>query len=635
MSVATLTLNQKAVLTGPFSRGGFYVVQFTIRILPCLVLYGGTLALIMCVLLRYRWGVLMSMLLYTIYMFVQSWELVIFGAWGVLQCWINMRNNWYAMYLKEVLQETSSPKHRRDLIRDSPSSQDLQDHFMGSTGASGQSTGFPSTEAWLERDSTELLWTDVFHIVMIPNYKTPVEVLKMAIHALEHFPDTRSNMALCLAFEQREVGADQKARELKEEFGTSFAWITATYHPPDLPGHIPGKSSNECWAFQELRKELKEKRGIDADDPRVVITVIDDDSELHENYFSALTYHYVKAEPIARLTTIWQPPIVHFKNFLQQPFLSRLGSLFATLHELTCLANPIDCHVPFSSYSLSLVLANSVNGWDPDFISEDWHMYAKCSLMSEGRVRTKPIFLPLMNYAPEEDTYWGSLKARFEQACRHALGVSEVVYVVQNIYVGMIETGSIPRAIAFFWRMFPVMGKYFAVHFQVGTLAIWPMLSHLLINIYMWRSWCYIEDLDQKCANCCVPVAMANEIGVGEEQVVLNSWMIYFQHKANAGLAVGLMLAGGWGAFYMQLVKDRVDGDVSKDCVVNNPVLLWVRIQLEVMFGGWISALFFCTIPEWIAAFKIIFTTKFHHVVAGMVGRTDGDDDKGQTGESL
>lgn len=228
----------------------------------------------------------------------------------------------------------------------------------------------------------------------------------------------------------------------------------------------------------------------------------------------------------------------------------------------------------------------------------------------------------------------GTIKSRWTQATRHALGVSEIVYVVSNTYLGAVETGSLPRAITFVWRMLPIIGKFVSVHFVVGTLAIWPMLSHFLINVYMWRSWCYIEDLEQTCASCCVPVAAAS-FGVGEERVILNSWVVYFQQKANAGLFLGLVLAGGFGAFYFHLVRDRVDGNVGAHCMVANPLLLWLRIQFEVFFFGWFSSLAFASIPEWIAVVRIMVTLRFHHVVAGMVGRADNPNPGDGEGQAI
>lgn len=628
--LAPISLHPEAVLDSTITRLGYHIVHTAIRVIPFFVIYGGTVALIWCVLLKYRWGVLMSMLLYSFFMFCGAAETAVFGLLGVLRCWIASRNDWYGMYSKERGLADSSPKHRR-----SPGGTASFGNSMGGSESpmSGdqQPVPFPTSAAWAHGGPKELQWTDLLHVVMIPTYKTPLEVLRMSITALEHFPWARTNLAVCFAFEEREIGSREKAAGLKDEYKDCFAFVTAAFHPPNLPNHVPGKSSNECWAFMELVKELKYSHGVEADDPRVVITVIDDDSELHERYFEALSYHFLQIADAQRYLSIWQPPIVHFKNFLTQPMLVRTASLFTTLHELACLSNPFDAHVPFSSYSISLMLASAVGGWDPDYISEDWHMFAKCALMTEGRAKCRPIFLPLLNYAPEEETCWGTVVSRWTQATRHALGVSEIVYVVTGMYLGAVELlkqSSPWRAFLFIYRMLPVLGKFISVHLMVGTLAFWPMLSHILINYYMWHQWCYVQDLDHTCPTCCVPMAAAREIGIGEERVVLNSWMVYFQERANAGLWILLILGGGWGAFYFHLVRDRVDGQWESDWVAANPIFLWIRTILEIMLTGWFSSAAFASVPEWIAVARIMVTLRFNHVVAGMVGRTDNDDEE-------
>lgn len=614
--IAPLTLLPQEALDTYLKRIGYQVCEKVMRVLPFLTIYGGTVALIACVILRYRWGVLMSMMLYSCFMFLSAVELVTGGAWGMIMIWMSIRNDWYSMYLREIVGDTS-PKVRRNESAGSPMN-------LGSGNDSPTMDRImpPPTREW---HGGEIGWNDLLHVVMMPSYKTPMEVLRMALHAIMNYKQCRSNLGVCFAFEEREQEAQQKAAQLAEEYAGEFAFVTATFHPPNLPGHIPGKSSNECWAFQELSKELRSMRGFEPDDPRVIITVIDDDSELHENYFEALSYHYLKASENDRYTTLFQPPIVHFKNFLTQPILVRNASLFTSLHELACLANPVDCHVAFSSYSLSYILASAVQGWDPDFISEDWHMTAKCKLMTEGRASVKPIFLPLMNYAPEEDDAWSTVMSRWTQAKRHALGMSEIVYVATKMYIGMCECNEFWRGLVFIYRMLPLLGKYIAVHFVVATLAFWPLLSHILINFYMWHSWCYIEDLHKTCNECCVPMAAATEVGIEQERIILNSWMVYFQEKANVCFFIGLVIAGSWGAFYFHLVRDRVEGDWYADWVVRNPLFLWGRTWLEVSVLGWISSVAFGSVPEWVAAFRIMFTLQFHHVVAGMVGRKDED----------
>ena len=51
-----------------------------------------------------------------------------------------------------------------------------------------------------------------------------------------------------------------------------------------------------------------------------------------------------------------------------------------TQHELANLSDDSATPLPYSTYSLTSNLAKKVGGWDPDWISEDWHMFLKCFL---------------------------------------------------------------------------------------------------------------------------------------------------------------------------------------------------------------------------------------------------------------
>jgi len=353
-----------------------------------------------------------------------------------------------------------------------------------------------------------------------------MDCLASTVESLSRSKLAESQLGLCLAFEEREEASRDKAAELKEIFKDRFKFVVATFHPPNLPEHLPGKSSNECWAFLELRKELEEVYGIQPFDPRVVITVIDDDSDMHENYFEALTYKFVTADVDSRYLTTWQPPICQFKNYLRQPMLVRISALYSSLNELSCLANPLDCHVNFSSYSISLVLASAVGGWDPEYLAEDWHMFAKCTLVTEARVRCVPIFLPVLNYTPEEDTYWGTLASRWTQAKRHALGVSELVYVLSSMYLALLEMPSARRATIFFWRLSPLLAKFTQTHFVNGMAGIWNVMAQLVIHVYMFGSWCHMGDLGREA--CPIPALSSTGQVDSQEQLLRNSLLVFW-----------------------------------------------------------------------------------------------------------
>jgi hypothetical protein len=84
-------------------------------------------------------------------------------------------------------------------------------------------------------------------------------------------------------------------------------------------------------------------------------------------------------------------------------------------HELANLADTSATPMPYSTYSCMSNLAKNVGGWDPDWISEDWHMFLKCFLHTGGRVGVQPILLPIVNYTPEDKTWVGTVWARWIQ----------------------------------------------------------------------------------------------------------------------------------------------------------------------------------------------------------------------------
>lgn len=594
-SVHVLALNKEFILNSTCRRMMYSLCQLFFRSLPACILYGGTIALFANT-GTYQWGTLFCLTLYTIYIFLCTAHMSFWGAVGVWKLWLHGSVDWRRKHHREQ-PEPTSPGNNRGC-----------DH---------------------------LEWEDIIHIVMIPNYKTPYPVLCATIDCLMQFGASRSSMGIVLAMEETEDEARRKAQDLISDYKEQFLFIWPTFHPPNLPNHVPGKSANECWAFSQLQDRLAEELHIVKDDPRVIITVIDDDSEMHEHYFDALNYHYLKAPEKGRYLMLWQPPIVHFKNYLQQPGIVRMASVITSIHELACLADPMDFHVPFSSYSLSLRLASAVDGWDPDYISEDWHMMAKCSLKTEGRVRCQPIYLPLINYAPEEDTWLGTLKSRWTQACRHSLGVSEVVYVLNTLFLAFFDLPTFSRFLAMVGRILPLLGKFSSTHLQVGTLAFWPALSHWIVRYYVWSdSWCHEEILSTTSRNpqlamaatkmqtLCHDVA-ASRLGLENEQVILNSWTVHIQQKANLCIVLCLLLTSGIGMFLFNHVRDRVSGDVREKIVESNLILHWIRSQVDFFIWGWISSVFFASIPEWIAALRLMKTMRFEHKVAGMVGRTE------------
>ena len=56
----------------------------------------------------------------------------------------------------------------------------------------------------------ELIWDEVVHFVILPNYKEDIDILREAIDTLAISTLARGNMGIVLAMEVREAGSKEK-----------------------------------------------------------------------------------------------------------------------------------------------------------------------------------------------------------------------------------------------------------------------------------------------------------------------------------------------------------------------------------------------------------------------------------------
>jgi hypothetical protein len=141
-----------------------------------------------------------------------------------------------------------------------------------------------------------------------------------------------------------------------------------------------------------------------------------------------------------------------FKNFITAPFFTKCMSLLVSSHSLASLSDPLDSHMPTSTYSFSFLFIKRVKGWDTDNITEDWHILIKNFFETHGKLKVEPIFLPTNAYSVESDnSYFESLTARWIQAKRHSWAVFEMSYFLQKLHS---SPKFFLRSLQQFWRTF-------------------------------------------------------------------------------------------------------------------------------------------------------------------------------------
>jgi hypothetical protein len=432
-------------------------------------------------------------------------------------------------------------------------------------------------------------WEDVLHFVILPNYEEDVNTLRAAIRTVAASKLAKRQIGIVFAMEERDASATSKAEQLQNEFHGSFCFCLATFHPSGIPGETPGKHSNTRWATRYLLEQFVPEKGLDLDN--VILTVADADSDFHPEYFPALTYLFIKAsgaegEIPRRHLAIWQAPILHIKNYMRQPALVRLCSWVASLHELANLADPAAIKLAYSTYSLSGKLAACVGGWDPAWISEDMHMSLKCFLATAGRLSIEPIFLSVVNYAPESDSYWETILARWAQAKRHALGFGEFVYIIGNIPKVIAALPCWQDKVTFMYRAYFMTLKILFMHlFLVLSAFIGPVIGSCIVFFY-----------DHHMGRGLLPL------------------FVIFQGITTISLNIGMILS----VLLYESQKARIQDTASEEY----DTIFWRRPWLHAI-TGWIQynmlapfVFILASFAEWLAAVKVLCSTHLEYEVA-------------------
>ncbi len=268
---------------------------------------------------------------------------------------------------------------------------------------------------------------NIKHFIVIPNFKEPLHKLESTIQFLIKSNYPFNNINLVLAFETREIEAQEKANLLKEKFGKNFANILVTFHPIK-EREVPGKASNQAYAAKLVERYV-EKRGWALE--KVLITICDADSHLDKNYFSYLTYEFLRDKN--RIYHFYWAPVLLYNNFWQLPFLLRIQATLSSILRLAFLSQK-DKLIQISTYSTNLWLLKKIHYWDVDIIPEDWHVYYQAFFTIGEKIETKPLYTIVNGDAVYSGGLIKTFKNRYEQEKRWAWGVSDIGYTLKKFF---------------------------------------------------------------------------------------------------------------------------------------------------------------------------------------------------------
>ncbi|MDD3729275.1 MAG: glycosyltransferase family 2 protein [Candidatus Pacebacteria bacterium] len=312
---------------------------------------------------------------------------------------------------------------------------------------------------WIRKISAIKEWEDIYHLIVIPMYKEPLEIVKENFEAICKSDYPKEKMIVILACEEaarNEVLST--AIEIEKEFSSKFFKFMVSWHPENIPHEIQGKGANETWAAKKAKKEIIDPLKIPYG--KIIFSSFDVDTCIFKKYFSCLTFHYLTAEKPTR--TSFQPIPLFINNIWQAPAFSRLFSFSSTFWHTMNQERP-EKLITFSSHSMSFKALVDIDFKQTNVVSDDSRIFWQCFLKYDGDYRTVPLYYPISMDANVAKSFFRTLINIYKQQRRWAYGCGDIAYFL----FGFFKNKKIP-----FWKKISLSFEVIEGHISWATASI-------------------------------------------------------------------------------------------------------------------------------------------------------------------
>jgi len=272
-------------------------------------------------------------------------------------------------------------------------------------------------------------WQDYIHLITLPTYKEPYEVVKNTFDKLLESDYPQDKMIIVLGGEERDQNNFLKiAERIKLEYSNKFRDLLITVHPQDLPDEIPGKGSNMHHMGRKAAAYFQEK---DIDYSRVIISMFDIETWPDPHYFDALTYHYLSHDRPENFS--YQPLVLFNNNIWRSNILVRVVASSTTFWLLTDMSRS-ERLFTFSSHSMSFNTLVKVGFHPKGVVTEDTRIFLNCLNYFNGDYQAQPIFVPVSMQTVDIGNVWASFKNQYIQIRRWGWGVEHFPWMMLNLF---------------------------------------------------------------------------------------------------------------------------------------------------------------------------------------------------------
>ncbi len=273
-----------------------------------------------------------------------------------------------------------------------------------------------------------LVWTDIYHLVILPTSTEDLDVLRPTFNGLKNDNYPKDKMIVVLATEERcGKEAAKRAQIIKEEYGKLFRNFLITVHPDGVAGEIKGKGANQAFAAREVKREVIDKEKLDYD--TILVSVFDSDTVVRRGYFYCLTHKFFTAKEPHRSS--YQPIPVYNNNIWQAPFFARIAAFSNTFWQMMLQIRQ-EKLATYSSHSMPWRALVDIGFWSPSMVSEDSRIFFHAFFFYRGDYQVEPLnFIVSMDVCMDKSLVT-TARSLYKQQRRWGWGVENVPYLMFN-----------------------------------------------------------------------------------------------------------------------------------------------------------------------------------------------------------
>ncbi|MEI7740869.1 MAG: glycosyltransferase family 2 protein [bacterium] len=316
-----------------------------------------------------------------------------------------------------------------------------------------------SRRAWFDVLRQKPGWDSYYHLVFLPTYKEPIEVIRQTLEYLAVSTYPAARIMIVLAGEGRDAENFMAcAEKMRAEFGSKFFKFFVTVHPAGVPGELPGKGSNLHYSGTETKREID---ALDLPYEKIIVSSFDVDTCVPAEYFSYLTFLYMSQPDPTRCS--YQPVPLFSNNMWDAPAPIRVAAFGTTFWLMNELGRP-ESLMTFSSHSMSWKMLTDVGFWQNDMVSEDSRIFLQGLVHYHGDYRVVPMYIGVSMDTVEGKNYRESLSALYKQQRRWAYGVENFPFMVEKFSADPLMPWSVKARFIFFqlegmftWATAPIL----------------------------------------------------------------------------------------------------------------------------------------------------------------------------------